>query len=141
MQKRDFKGVWIPKEIWEINELSVIERLVLSVIKSDIKFATNNEFSKFMQLSPNRLSEIKSKLTKLGYIEEKKLTAEQIKEIVLKEKNTGFECEWCKTKTKAIQEHHYPIRRCDGGKDVVLICPNCHYEFHKLENMKKDGKR
>ena len=55
-----------------------------------------------------------------------------IKEIVLKLKNTGSVCEWCGYKTQAIQYHHYPIPKSKGGTKTVKICPNCHYEYHQL---------
>lgn len=42
-------------------------------------------------------------------------------------------CEWCKGTTFAIQEHHYPASKAQGGSQVVLICANCHYEFHQIE--------
>ena len=34
MQKRDFKGVWIPKEIWLSTDLKVMEKLILVEIDS-----------------------------------------------------------------------------------------------------------
>jgi len=41
-------------------------------------------------------------------------------------------CEWCKTETLAIEQHHYPIRKRDGGNDLVSICASCHRTFHLL---------
>ena len=57
---------------------------------------------------------------------------------ILKNKSTynknkgigGNVCEWCKGYTTKLHKHHYPIPRKDGGKEIVNICPNCHYEFH-----------
>lgn len=43
-------------------------------------------------------------------------------------------CEWCSIKTTALHRHHYPLRQSEGGIDIVNICPNCHQEFHSLEN-------
>lgn len=41
-------------------------------------------------------------------------------------------CKWCRCTTVAIQEHHYPIPKSEGGTETVSICANCHAEFHKL---------
>lgn len=46
----------------------------------------------------------------------------------------GLQCEWCKSQVATIQEHHYPIRKKDGGENIVKICPNCHYGFHALSD-------
>ena len=72
MQKRDFKGGWIPKEIWLSTDLKVMEKLILVEIDSldneDGCFASNEQFSKFFSLSKNRCSEIIKSLEKKGYI-------------------------------------------------------------------------
>ena len=72
MQKRDFKGVWIPKEIWLSTDLKVMEKLILVEIDSldneDGCFASNEHFSKFFSLAKNRCSEIIKSLEKKGYI-------------------------------------------------------------------------
>ena len=81
--------------------------------------------------SRTRIIQAKNKLVELGFI--KLITdCEKAKEIVLKNKNKGFICEWCGCKTNAIQEHHFPIPKSKGGKDIVKICPNCHYEYHLI---------
>ena len=40
------------------------------------------------------------------------------------------QCQWCGVKTLYLQEHHYPVLKSKGGKDIVSICANCHSEFH-----------
>lgn len=70
---RDFKGVWIPKEIWLNEELGWTEKLLLVEIDSlqtnKQCFATNEYFANFFGLSKDRISKIISRLKKLGYIE------------------------------------------------------------------------
>lgn len=62
--------------------------------------------------------------------EEKKTYLQQYK---TSNKDIGrAECEWCKSTTLTLHEHHYPIPKNEGGKEVVRICPNCHYEFHSM---------
>ena len=70
---RDFKGIWIPREIWLSTDLKVMEKLILVEIDSldneEGCFASNEHFSKFFSLSKNRCSEIIKSLEKKGYIE------------------------------------------------------------------------
>ena len=69
---RDFKGVWIPKDIWLDHNLSWMEKLLLVEIDSlDAEkgcFASNGYFGEFFNLSPSRISEMVSSLVSKGYI-------------------------------------------------------------------------
>jgi hypothetical protein len=73
-----------------------------------------------------------------GYIKKRKLTPEEKKSILTrneanKESGVGTAvCSWCKCKTYSLHKHHYPTPRECGGKDIVLICPNCHCNFHAI---------
>jgi hypothetical protein len=70
--ERDFKGVWIPKEVWLDEKLTWMEKLLLVEIDSLDKekgcFASNKYFAEFFQLSPSRISELVSQLVSKGYI-------------------------------------------------------------------------
>lgn len=70
--QRDFKGVWIPKDIWLAENISWIEKLVLTELDSldndDGCFATNEYIGNFFNLSKDRISRIVSKLAKENYI-------------------------------------------------------------------------
>ena len=76
--KRDFKGIWITKEIWLDSELNWIEKLMLAEINSldgdNGCFASNDYFSKFFKLSKTRISQIINSL-----IQKKYISAEYIK--------------------------------------------------------------
>lgn len=76
---RDFKGIWIPKEIWLSTDLTLNEKLFLVEIDSlDGEFgcyASNDYFAKFFSLSKSRCSEIIKSLERKGY-----LRAEYIKQ-------------------------------------------------------------
>ncbi|KYG89024.1 hypothetical protein A0U40_13435 [[Bacillus] sp. KCTC 13219] len=69
---RDFKGVWIPKEVWQAKDLGWTEKLLLVEIHSlDNEqgcFASNDYFSEFFELSKNRISKMVSSLKNKGYI-------------------------------------------------------------------------
>ena len=72
-ENRDFKGVWIPKEIWLNSDLSIIEKVLLveidSLDNSDRGcFASNEYLAKFVQLSEGRVANIISDLKKRKFI-------------------------------------------------------------------------
>lgn len=69
---RDFKGIWIPKEVWLCEDLSLVEKIMLVEINSldneDGCFASNEYFAKFFNLTTIRVSQIIGKLKESGYI-------------------------------------------------------------------------
>ncbi len=62
IEPRDFKGVWIPKEIWLNNNLSIIEKIFLVEIDSlDNEsgcYASNKYFADFFGLSRGRCTQV-----------------------------------------------------------------------------------
>lgn len=82
---RDFKGVWIPKEIWLSEELNIQEKCLLVEIDSlathNECFASNEHFSKFLGLSKDRISRMISGLKSKGFIETTIIYKEGSKEI------------------------------------------------------------
>lgn len=72
--ERDFKGVWIPKEIWLNDELSAIDKIILTEINSLDSdehgcFASNEYLAKFCQVSTVTVSRSISKLCNLGLLQ------------------------------------------------------------------------
>ena len=72
-QKREFQGVWIPREIWLDSKLTWIEKLFLTEINSFCAgekgcYANNHYFSKFFKLSRTRCGNVINALKKKGYI-------------------------------------------------------------------------
>lgn len=69
---RDFKGIWIPKEIWLAPDLTVMEKLFLVEINSldnaDGCWANNRYFADFFEISQSRVSEIINSLVSKGLI-------------------------------------------------------------------------
>lgn len=39
-------------------------------------------------------------------------------------------CSWCGGTTFALEDHHFPVSRADGGTETVRVCANCHREYH-----------
>ena len=59
--ERDFKGIWIPKEIWLDDRLNALEKMILMEIDSldtDEKgcYATNDYIAEFCQCTPKKVS-------------------------------------------------------------------------------------
>jgi hypothetical protein len=72
-QIRDFKGVWIPKNIWLNKQLNFLDKVILIEIdslNSDTQqcFASNQYFADFCQCSPRHITRVLTKLVNLGYI-------------------------------------------------------------------------
>ena len=70
---RDFRGIWIPKEVWLSKDLSTNEKILLAEIdslggSSDGCFASNQYFADFFDLSKDRISRLVSGLKNKGYI-------------------------------------------------------------------------
>lgn len=72
MVKRDFKGIWIPKDIWLNENLTMQEKLFLVEIDSlDNEhgcYAANNYFADFFGISKGRCSQIINSLAEKGFI-------------------------------------------------------------------------
>lgn len=81
-QERDFKGIWVSKEIWLDERLNALDKIILMEIDSlDCSengcFASNKYLSDFCQCSESKVSKTISKLISLGYIEQKSFDGRQ----------------------------------------------------------------
>lgn len=72
MANRDFKGIWIPKEVWLNEDLSVIEKLFLVEIDSldndNGCYASNKYFAEFFNISKGRCTQVIKSLERKGLI-------------------------------------------------------------------------
>ncbi|MFK5706026.1 conserved phage C-terminal domain-containing protein [Ligilactobacillus sp. LYQ139] len=71
---RDFKGVWIPREIWLTDKLTLIEKALLVEIDSLSSsgkpcFASNQHFAEFLNVSKRSVIRYVQNLKDKGYIE------------------------------------------------------------------------
>jgi hypothetical protein len=103
------------------------------------KFKSWAETLKINGVSAKRLL---SSLVELNLLVKVPATPEQIKEMICQKQPQAFKasvftntCEWCECQTGYLHEHHYPVRRSQGGIETVSICPNCHSEYHTLEHL------
>lgn len=71
-EKREFKGIWFPAEVWLDERLTALEKMILMEIDSldneDNCYASNEHLAKFCQCSQSKVSAAISKLKKLGYV-------------------------------------------------------------------------
>ena len=72
-ESRNFKGIWIPREIWLCKNLSIGEKVLIAEISSledEEKgfFASNEYLSSFFGLSTKRVREVIAVLVKKGFI-------------------------------------------------------------------------
>ena len=72
-------------------------------------------------------------LYKIGRPKDKVFTLRAIKVRLLKER--GSKCERCSyNKSEILQVHHKNRNKTDNSlENLELICPNCHYEEHHLQ--------
>ena len=72
-ESRDFKGVWIPKEVWLDNRLNALDKVILMEIDSLDQgekgcYASNEHLANFCQCSKTKVSTAISKLIECGYV-------------------------------------------------------------------------
>ena len=70
---RDFKGVWIPKEVWLDTRLNALDKVILMEIDSLDQgekgcYASNEHLAEFCQCSKTKVSTAISKLIECGYV-------------------------------------------------------------------------
>ena len=84
--KRKFKGIWIPAEVWESKSLTLQEKVFLVEIDSldndNGCYANNNYFSAFFGLSTTRVSLVIASLINKGFVTSTILQSEGNKRIL-----------------------------------------------------------
>lgn len=75
MDERDFKGIWIPKNVWFDDKLSALDKMILAEIDSldcgDKHCRASNEYiAKFCQCSESQVTKSITLLKSLNYIEQ-----------------------------------------------------------------------
>lgn len=80
--ERDFKGIWIPKEVWLDERLNALDKVILAEIDSlDSSdkgcWASNKHIAEFCQCTERTVSAAISKLIKCGYIYVQKFDGRQ----------------------------------------------------------------
>lgn len=120
--ERDFKGIWIPREVWLSKELTMQEKLFLVEIDSLNNekgcYAGNDYFADFFDLSKSRCSEIIKSLEKKGFIEINyiyKKDSKEIKARIIRVKNIS---------AKPLREIEDPIRKTEDPLREIELPPS-----------------
>lgn len=103
--ERDFKGVWIPKEVWLDTRLNALEKIILTEIDSlDMSdkgcYASNKYIADFCQCSETKVSTAISKLIEYGYLYVKSFDGRQR---TLKSRLSNFERQELKSCNSAFE--------------------------------------
>lgn len=104
---RDFKGIWLPKEIWLDDDLNATDKIIFAEIDSlDVEnsegcYASNEYLANFCKCSITKVSTSISKLIELGYI---KVVKTDGRKRWLKTSLSKFESQTNENKKSEIQE-------------------------------------
>lgn len=138
-EQRAFRGVWIPAEIWTSTELSLQEKVMLVEIDSLQHpergcYKSNRAFGKFFQLSPNRVSEIITGLTKKGWIKVQQVR--QGKQVV---ERRIFMAAPLSTLAEGGRDSEGGIRKTEGGYSENRANPDRNLEGGYSESREERG--
>ena len=123
--------IFAPHAILLNRDLKITEQLYLASYYCNGKDIKKTD-EKSM-LTKEKLTRIKKKLYKLNFLSKTIKSPETLKKETIENSHKGHKCEWCGQECYILHQHHFPIPNKNGGTDLVNICPNCHYTFHKLE--------
>ncbi len=154
-ENRDFKGVWIPKEIWLNTDLSIIEKVLLveidSLDNSDRGcFASNEYLANFVQLSEGRVANIISDLKKRKFIIQVFFDGRNRGLRISKSEssfNENVKAESTKTgkQTTRKREHNNTVNKTTNNTDYILSENSKEFspiEINEIEiKEKKNGKK
>lgn len=137
--QRDFKGVWIPKEIWLDTRLNMLEKGILAEIDSLDNdeygcFASNKYLAEFCQCGETKVSTAISKLIKFGYIYIKSFDGRQR---ILKSRLSNFERQTfkkCKADLQNLKDNNID-NNIFNNKDNNIECT--HFKKPTLEEVEE----
>jgi hypothetical protein len=119
--ERDFKGVWISREVWLDNRLTAVEKVILMEIDSldcgeNGCFASNQYLAEFCQCSETKVSTAISKLIKLGYLTVKSFDGRkrELKSRLSKIERQGVKKE--KAETQKVKDNNITNKTLTNGK-------------------------
>lgn len=105
MEDREFKGVWIPRQVWLDERLNMLEKGILTEIDSldneNGCTASNEYLAKFCQCSETKVSLAIKKLIELDYISQKSFNG---RVRILKSRLSNFERQTYKKCKADLQE-------------------------------------
>lgn len=127
--ERDFKGVWIPKEVWLDERLSMLDKGILAEVDSlDMGengcFASNEHLAEFCQCSVTKVSTSITKLVDLGYLSVRSFDGRKrfLKSSLSKNERQTFKN--CKADFQKVKDSNTSIRPLNKpAKSISCDCP------------------
>lgn len=136
---REFKGVWIPKEIWLNEELTLLEKIIFVEIDSldneNHCTAGNEYFAKFCDCSESKVSKAIKKLKELNMIEELEFDGRHRKIRVVK--NAMQSSKKCYAESQNLQANNIDNNQISKNK-VVSKDTTTEFQFGK-QKLKKES--
>lgn len=135
---REFKGVWIPKEIWLNEELTLLEKIIFVEIDSldneNHCTAGNEYFAKFCDCSESKVSKAIKKLKELNMIEELEFDGRHRKIRVVK--NAMQSSKKCYAESQNLQANNIDNNQISKNK-VVSKDTTMEFQFGKEKSTPK----
>lgn len=144
-KERDFKGVWIKKEIWLNTNLTLIEKVLIVEIDSLDNsergcFASNEYLAKFVNLSEGRVANIISDLKKRDFLIQLFFDGRNRGLRINKHKcessfNENVKAESTKMRklTTRKREYNNTMNNTDNNTDYIIENPSDFTDFTKVE--------
>ena len=137
---RDFKGVWIPKEIWLNEKLTLLEKIIFVEIDSldneNHCVAGNEYFATFCNCSESKVSKAIKKLKDLNMIEEVSFDGRHRKIRVVKsiiESSKKYEAE-----SQNLQSNNIEKNKVNKTNSKELVQNSSPFEFGKQKQPKSN---
>lgn len=157
--QRDFKGVWIPKQVWLDTRLTALDKVILTEIDSLDQsdrgcFASNRHIAEFCQCSETKVSKSIAMLIKYGYLYVQNFDGRQRELKSRLSNNASLPCKKDKSEMKKVQESNTSTKpatnteskkkeRKKSGYDEILSqieddsLRECYLEYIKMRKMIK----
>lgn len=138
-ENRDFKGVWIPKEIWLNEELTMLEKVIFVEIDSldgpDHCYASNEYFATFCNCSESKVSKAIKKLKELGMIEEIAFDGRHRKLRVVKNATQGSKK--CYSESQKVQSNNIASKTDNSINTSKEVLQNFNFGRKQTKTAKK----
>ncbi len=148
---RDFKGIWLPKEIWLDDDLNATDKIIFAEIDSlDVEesegcYASNEYLANFCKCSITKVSTSISKLIGLGYI---KVAKTDGRKRWLKTSLSKFESQTLKNEKSEIQEmkeSNIPSNKDDKNSIKYALkdksFKDCDNMYASVSEKQEDGQK
>lgn len=122
-ENRDFKGVWIPAELYLDSTLNPIEKFIIvevdSLSKNGECYASNQHFADFIGLSVERTRKIISNLVSNGYLESTIIYHQHTKQVEKRILRVSYNPMVKSDHTPMVENDHTPMVKSDHISNTV----------------------